>query len=108
MTLQEAWQKRKELWANGTVSIEDGNKLWKEISVMPGSVRVGIWYSLSEASAEAALKVATGYTQREAADLIWHDAIIEHKGPKAKLLWTYDDKAKGYSCTLETGEEFKA
>jgi hypothetical protein len=110
MTLQEAWEERKKIWAKGTRLIEDGNILWKEIATMPasGAVRVGVWFSLSEDSAQAAGMVFRGYENRVNADVIWHDALIENKGPKVKLTWVFDAEKKGYTCVLDSGEEFKA
>lgn len=73
-----------------------------------GAVRVGVWYQLSEMSKEAAEKVFQGYAMRSEADGIWHDGVVSARNPKIKLSWAYDAEKKGYDCTLETGEEFKA
>lgn len=110
MTLNEAWEKRRPLWAEGTKLIEEGNKLWKEIATMPatGSVACIVWFSLSDMSREAAQKVHQGYALRAEADGIWNDAMAEIKGPKTKLVWSFDEKAKAYDCRLDSGEEFKA
>lgn len=107
-TLTEAWEERKKLWAAGSKKIENGNALWKEISALPGAARVTVWYSFSEMSCDAARMVYEGYTLRQEGDCIWHEAVIKAKGVKAKLTWIYDDQAKGYMCTLDSGEEFKA
>ncbi len=96
------------MWAEGSRLIEEGNHLWKEVAALPGSVRIGIWFSLSETSAEAASTVSAGYTLRMAADALWHDAVMENKGPKTKVAWIYDNQAKGYDCILDSGEAFKA
>lgn len=110
MTLIDAWEKRKELWARGTELIVEGNQLWKELATMPasGALRVGVWFSLSEMSCDAAAKVSKGYALRMDADQIWADALLEAKGTKTKLVWVFDDMAKAYTCILEDGQEFKA
>ncbi len=106
--LQEAWAKRKELWTKGSALIVEGNKLWEEIKGLPGAMRIGIWYSVSEMGAEAAAKVSAGYNLRMEADKIWFDAVTNEVASNPKATWTYDATAKGYDCTLETGEVFKA
>lgn len=106
--LQVAWLKRKELWAKGSAKIIEGNKLWEEIKQLPGAARISIWYAFSEMSCEAADTVSKGYSLRLDADRIWHDAVAINCGPQTKVTWAYDDTAKGYDCTLETGEIFKA
>ncbi len=110
MTLLCAWNDRRPLWAEGTKLIEEGNRLWKEIAAMPGtgSVRIGVWYSLSEEAAEAAAKVSSGYAIRLEADALWNDAVVEIKGPKTKLIWEFDPLKKANKCTLESGEVFEA
>lgn len=109
MTLQEAWEKRKPMWAEGSKLIEEGNKLWKEIASMPatGALRASVWHSLSEMSKEAAEKVFHGYALRCEADGIWNDSLTEIVGAKAKVVWTYDATKQAYSCTLEHGEVFE-
>lgn len=110
MTLEEAWEKRKELWKQGTKLIEEGNQLWKELATMPasGSPRVSVWYQLSEMSCDAAAKVSRGYALRMEGDGIWADSVTEEKGKSCKLTWIFDDQAKGYTCLLDDGQEFKA
>jgi len=108
LLLDEAWAMRKELWAQGSARVVKGNKLWEEIKQLPGAARVSIWYAFSEMSCEAAREVAKGYAIRLDADKLWHDNISKIVGPQTKVTWTYDDQAKGYDCTLETGEVFKA
>lgn len=107
MTLEEAWASREKLWRQGTILIADGNKMWKEITALPGSTRVDVWLGISEASCEAANKVSRGYATRLEADQIWRDAIVEEKGDKCRLTWEFEDLKKAYRCILSTGEVFE-
>jgi hypothetical protein len=105
--LDAAWQERGIKWREGSDMIEKGNLAWKEIASLPGALRVGMWFGVSEASYEAAKLVADGYKLRMDSDLIWHDALIADKGASAKISWEYVADKKAYRCILPTGEIFE-
>lgn len=107
-TLDTAWSDRRIQWDAGTVLIHEGDAIWTEVKKLPGSVRISVWYAISESSCEAAEKVYNGYRLRTDADRLWHDAVAVICGMNTKVSWEYNDAAKGYDCKLETGEIFKA
>lgn len=106
-SLDAAWAKREAAWKEATARIEAGNRLWKDIVNLPGSSRVDVWFSISEACLEAAEAVRQGYERRLQSDLVWRDALLSVYGSSCRVSWEWVPERKSNRCTLNTGEVFE-
>lgn len=111
MSLDDVWKTREGLWQTGTQLIQKGDKLFQEIKTLPGSMRVGIWLSVSEMSAEAAQLICDGYKMRRDADAAWAKALesmaVSLGIPDLKVFWEWDPEKHSNRCRLSTGEIFE-